>query len=65
MCEYKVYLIENGNERTEVAKEIVIARKRDGKMLLIDVMGTVTSVENVNIEEANTLSQEMLLKRNE
>ena len=65
MCEYKVYLMENGKERTEVARDIVIARKRNGKMLLIDVMGTVTPVENVNIEEANTLTQEMLLKRNE
>lgn len=63
MCEFTVYLVEEGQEKKVVAKNIVIARRRDGKMLLIDVMGTVTPVENVNIEETNTLTQEMVLKR--
>ncbi|HOT07379.1 MAG TPA: CooT family nickel-binding protein [Methanotrichaceae archaeon] len=63
MCEFTVYLVEEGQEKKVVAKNIVIARRRDGKMLLIDVMGAVTPVENVNIEETNTLSQEMVLKR--
>jgi len=61
MCEFKVYLL-NGNEKKQVATGIIMARKREGKMLLVDVMGTVTSVENVNIVEANTLTQEMLLR---
>ena len=64
MCEFKVYLVDGpGAERKEVARNICMARKKNGKLLLVEALGEVTSVEDVTIEEVNTFSQEMILVR--
>jgi hypothetical protein len=63
MCEFKVFLEEKGSSaRKEVAKNIVVAKRRDGKILLMDAFGSTTPVENAIIDEANTFTQEMILK---
>jgi len=63
MCEFTVYIEENGSSsRKEVAKNIVVARRRDGKILLMDAFGSTTPIENAIIDEANTFTQEMILK---
>jgi hypothetical protein len=65
MCEFVVYLEENGSkEREVVARKIIKAKKkRDGKTILMDASGTVTPVEHVSIEVVDTLMQELVLKR--
>jgi hypothetical protein len=63
MCEFVVYLEDGSKERREVTRNIVAARRKDGRVLLMDAFGSVTSVENATIEEANTFTQEVILKR--
>ena len=63
MCEFKVYLEELGKERMEVARNVIAARKKDGTVLLVNVLGAVTLVNGASIVEADVFSQEMLLRR--
>jgi predicted RNA-binding protein len=63
MCEFSVYLVADGSEKQLVAKNIVAARRKEGKVLLMDAFGSITPVEGASIEEANTFTQEMLLKK--
>ena len=64
MCEFTVYLLDDGTGDSQMmAKGILVARRKEGKVLLMDGFGGITPVENATIEEANTLSQEMILKR--
>ena len=63
MCEFKVHMIERGKERIEVAKNIIAVKKKDENIILVNDLGTVTLVSNANIEEVNTFTQEMILKR--
>lgn len=64
MCEFTVYLLgDNPKDRQMMAKDILVARRKEGKVLLMDAFGSITPVENATIEEANTLSQEMILKK--
>ncbi|AEB68677.1 MULTISPECIES: CooT family nickel-binding protein [Methanothrix] len=64
MCEFTVYLLgDNQKDRQMMAKDILVARRKEGKVLLMDAFGSITPVENATIEEVNTLSQEMILKR--
>lgn len=64
MCEFTVYLLgDEGSDRQVMAKGILVARRKEGKVLLMDAFGSITPVENATIEEANTLSQEMILKK--
>ncbi|MFB3766075.1 MAG: CooT family nickel-binding protein [Methanotrichaceae archaeon] len=63
MCEFKVYIEENGKERMEVARNIIMVKKKEGIILLVNDVGEVTMVNNANIEEANTFTQEMILRR--
>ncbi|MCK9585710.1 CooT family nickel-binding protein [Methanothrix soehngenii] len=64
MCEFTVYLLgDNPKDRQMMAKDILVARRKEGKVLLMDAFGSITPVENATIEEVNTLSQEMILKR--
>ena len=63
MCEFSVYLMADGAEKQLVAKNIVAARRKEGKVLLMDAFGSITPVEGASIEEANTFTQEMLLKK--
>ncbi|AFV23520.1 hypothetical protein Mpsy_1312 [Methanolobus psychrophilus R15] len=62
MCDFTVYLEENG-ERTVVATDIIKARKKDGNVFLMDIMGDTTRIEAVTIEVADAFAQEMVLKR--
>jgi hypothetical protein len=62
MCEFTVYLEEPGSGRKEVAKNIVVARRREGKILLMDAFGLTIPIDNAIIDEANTFNQEMILK---
>jgi hypothetical protein len=62
MCEFTVYLEEKSAGRKEVAKNIVVARRREGKILLMDAFGLTIPIENAIIDEANTFTQEMILK---
>ena len=65
MCEFVVYLEEDGSkEREVVARKIIKAKKKkDGKTILMDASGTVTSVEHVSIEVVDTLMQELILRK--
>ena len=64
MCEFVVYLEENGSkEREVVARKIIKAKKKDGKIVLMDASGNVTSVEHVSIEVVDTLMQELILRK--
>ncbi len=65
MCEFVVYLEENGSkEREVVARKIIKAKKkRDGKTVLMDASGNVTPVEHVSIEVVDTLMQELVLRK--
>jgi len=63
MCEFTVYLLEDGStERRMVTKNILAAKRKEGRVLLMDAFGDITPVDNATIEEVNTLSQEMILK---
>ncbi|MCK4435273.1 CooT family nickel-binding protein [Candidatus Bathyarchaeota archaeon] len=65
MCEFDVYLEENGSEEREVvARKIIKAKKKkDGKTVLMDASGNVTPVEHVSIVVVDTLMQELILRK--
>jgi predicted RNA-binding protein len=63
MCEFSVYLVADGAEKQLVAKNIVAARRKDGKVMLMDAFGSITPVDGASIEEANTFTQELLLQK--
>jgi len=63
MCEFKVYVEEAGKERTEVARNIIMVKKKEENILLVDDMGTVTLVNNASIVEANTFTLELILRK--
>lgn len=65
MCEFDVYLEENGSkERVVVARKIIKAKKKkDGKTVLMDASGNVTPVEHVSIVVVDTLMQELVLRK--
>ena len=56
-----VYLLEKDGTRSEVTRNIVVAKRREGKTLLMDVIGSVTTVDNATVQEVNTLTQELIL----
>lgn len=61
MCEFVVYMEEKDGTRREVTRDIVVVRRREGKTLLMDVIGSVTTVEKSAVKEVNTLTQELIL----
>ncbi|MDM7934344.1 MAG: CooT family nickel-binding protein [Methanothrix sp.] len=61
MCEFIVYLEGRGSKRREVARGVVAARRKDGDVMLMDIVGSVTKVEDATIQEVNTLSRELIL----
>jgi len=64
MCEFVVYLEENGSkEREVVTRKVIKAKKRDGKTVLMDASGNVTQVEHASIEVVDTLMQELVLRK--
>jgi len=62
MCEFTVYLEENG-EKKKIADNVVKARRREGKVILTNASGTISKVEGATIEIVDTLMQELILKR--
>lgn len=63
MCEFVVYLVKKGSKEKEVvARNIIKAKKKNGKTILMDASGNVTPVEHVSIEVVDTLMQELILK---
>jgi predicted RNA-binding protein len=64
MCEFKVYLVgENPEEKEQVAKDIVVAKIRDNRIVLLNVMGEPVYVESTSIREVNTMTQELILQK--
>ena len=50
MCEFKVYLVgENPEEKEQVAKDIVVAKIRDNRIVLLNVMGDAVYVDSTSI----------------
>lgn len=64
MCEFTVVL-ETGTEKKQVAKNVVKAKVKEGKIVLMDSVGGVTRVENAAITVVDTLMAEMVLRSNE
>lgn len=62
MCEFTVSLKEGGQEKV-VAKDIVRATYVGGRLVLIDVLGTKRSLENVIISEIDVGSEKLRLVR--
>jgi hypothetical protein len=62
MCNFTVYVEEN-DERKEVAKDIIKAKRKDGTVLLMGAMGELIKVESASIEVVDTLMQELILKK--
>ena len=64
MCEFKVYLTgDSPDEKELVAKEIIIAKIRDGRVVLLKMIGDPVYVESAFIREVNTMSQELILQK--
>lgn len=62
MCEFTVFLEENG-ERKNIAENIVKAKRREGKVILTNASGTISKVEGATIEVVDTLMQQLILKK--
>ncbi|MDD1771462.1 MAG: CooT family nickel-binding protein [Methanomassiliicoccales archaeon] len=60
MCEFTV-LLDNGKEKKQVAKNVVKAKIKDGKVVLMDTMGGVTKIEGAIITVVDTMMAEMVL----
>jgi predicted RNA-binding protein len=64
MCEFKVYLTgDTPEEKKLVAKEIIIVKIREGRVVLLNMMGDPIYVDSAIIKEVNTMSQELLLQK--
>jgi len=61
MCEFTVYL-ENDGRRDQITKHVVSARLKNGIVVLLDVSGRITKVDNACIITVDTLTQELVLK---
>lgn len=61
MCEFKV-ILEDGNEKKVVAKGVVKAKLKDGKVTLMDVAGVVARVEGASIVTVDTMMAELVLR---
>lgn len=60
MCEFTV-LLDNGKEKKQVAKNVVKAKLKDGKVILMDTVGGVTKIEGATITVVDTMMAEMVL----
>ena len=64
MCEFKVYFVgTNPEEKELVAKDIVVVKIRDNRIVLLNVMGEPVYVESAFIKEVNTMTQELILQK--
>lgn len=62
MCEFTVFVEQNGN-RERVAKNVIKAKEKDGKVTLMDASGNNSKVEGATIIVVDTLMQELVLKK--
>jgi hypothetical protein len=62
MCEFKVFL-EESEQRKEITKNIVKAKLKDGKVVLMDSAGDIMKVDGARILVVDTLMQELVLKK--
>lgn len=60
MCEFKVYL-EESEQKKEITKNIVKAKLKDGKVVLMGSAGDITKVDASKILVVDTLMQELIL----
>lgn len=64
MCEFTVYVVDTNLEnRQMVAKNILAAKMKEGKIVMLDAFGGSQPVGNVTIHEVNTLKQELILRK--
>lgn len=61
MCEFTA-ILESGQERTVLARNIVKAKTKDGRITLMDSLGRITRVEGKVIVVVDTLMQELILR---
>jgi hypothetical protein len=62
MCEFKVYM-EESEKRTEIAKNVIKAKLKDGKVVLMGSAGDITKVDGARILVVDTLMQELILEK--
>jgi len=60
VCEFKVYL-EKECGRVKVAEDVIHAKMEDGKLILVDVLGTTKVFENTIIREVNVGKEELII----
>lgn len=61
MCEFTV-ILETDQGKQVVAKNIVKAKTKDGKIVLMDSLGAITKVEGAFILTVDTLMTELILR---
>ena len=61
MCEFTV-ILESDQDKRVVAKNIVKAKTKDGKIVLMDSLGAITKVEGAFILTVDTLMTELILR---
>lgn len=62
MCEFTVYL-EHGGTRKKIARGVVKAKLKENAVILMDSGGNLTGVEDASIRVVDTLTQELVLKK--
>jgi predicted RNA-binding protein len=60
MCEFTV-ILESSKGRRVVAKNVIKAKTKEGKVVLLDSTGGVTKIEGVAILTVDTLMTELIL----
>lgn len=62
MCEFTVYVEDNGI-REKITKNVVKAKLKDGTITLMDSAGSLTRLDHASIQIVDTLTQELVLKK--
>ncbi|MHA1785743.1 MAG: CooT family nickel-binding protein [Candidatus Helarchaeota archaeon] len=64
MCEFKLKMLENDNEK-EISENILYSTIEDDKLIFRNILGMTTSVENAMIIEISVLSEKILLLKSD
>ena len=64
MCEFKVKILENGEEK-EIVENILFSKIDDKKIIFRNILGMTTVVENAIIDEISVPSERILLKKSD
>ena len=62
MCEFNVYVEKNGS-KDKIAKNVIKAKRKDGTVTLMESSGKLIRVEKASILTVDTLTQELILKK--